>query len=77
MKRSHRVALKPTTVRESLFGRRAGYARFRYSRALGEFRAGLEADAWLAHRSLRPRWHRVKEVIAPWGAELSQNAANR
>ena len=53
---------KPTTVRESLFGQRAGYARFRCNRALGEFRAGLGAGAWLAHRSLRPRWNRVKGV---------------
>ena len=25
--------------------------------------------------SLRPRWNRVKSMIAPWSAELSQNAA--
>ena len=60
-----------------MFGQHAGYARFRYNRALGEFRAGLDAGAWLAHRSLRSRWNRVKGVIAPWSAEMSQNAANR
>ena len=30
---------------------------------------------WLSERSLRPRWNRVKGMIAPWGAQLSQNAA--
>ena len=30
---------------------------------------------WLNDMSLRPRWNRVKSMIAPWSAELSQNAA--
>ena len=75
MKRSHRVALKPTTEQEKLFGQHAGYARYAYNWALGEFRAGLEVGEWLAERTLRPRWNKVKGMIAPWGLALSQNAA--
>ena len=75
MKRSHRVALKPTAEQEALFGQHAGYARFAYNWALSEFRAGLEVGEWLTDRTLRPRWNRVKSMIAPWGSELSQNAA--
>ena len=75
MKKSHRIALKPTPEQESLFGQHAGYARFAYNWALGEFKAGLDVGEWLTERSLRPRWTVVKSMIAPWGAELSQNAA--
>ena len=75
MKRSHRVALKPTPEQESLLGQHAGYVRFAYNWALGEFRAGLDVGEWLSERTLRPRWNRVKGMIAPWGAVLSQNAA--
>ena len=75
MKRSHRIALKPTPEQESLFGQHAGNARFAYNWALGEFRAGLEVGEWLSERSLRPRWHKVKHIIAPWAASLSQNPA--
>ena len=75
MKRSHRIALRPTPEQESLFGEHAGYARFAYNWALGEFRAGLEVGDWLSERTLRPRWTAVKRMIAPWGEKLSQNAA--
>ena len=75
MKKAHRVALKPTAEQEALFGQHAGYARFAYNWALGEFRAGLDVGEWLSERTLRPRWNKVKGVIAPWGAQLSQNAA--
>ena len=75
MKRSHRIALKPTAEQETLFGQHAGYARFAYNWALGEFRAGLGMGEWLSERTLRPRWNRVKGMIAPWGTVLSQNAA--
>ena len=75
MKRSHRVALKPTAEQEALFGQHAGYARFAYNWALGEFRAGLDVGEWLTERTLRPRWNMIKSMIAPWGTELSQNAA--
>ena len=44
MKRAHRVALKPTPEQESLFGQHAGYARFAYNWALGEYKAGLSAS---------------------------------
>ena len=50
MKRSHRVALKPTPEQESLFGQHAGYARFAYNWALGEFKAGLDVGEWLPTR---------------------------
>ena len=75
MKRSHRVALKLTAEQEALFGQHAGYARFAYNWALGEFKAGLEVGEWLSEQTLRPRWNKVKGMIAPWGLELSQNAA--
>ena len=75
MKRAHRIALKPTPQQEILFGQHAGYARFSYNWALGEFKAGLEVGEWLAERTLRPRWNKVKGMIAPWGTDLSQNAA--
>ena len=75
MKKTHRVALKPTPEQESLFGQHAGYARFAYNWAVGEFKAGLDVGEWLTDRTLRPRWNRVKQMIAPWAADLSQNAA--
>lgn len=75
MKRSHRIALQPTAEQESLFGQHAGYARYAYNWAVGEFKAGLDVGAWLSDRTLRPRWNVVKPMIAPWGKPLSQNAA--
>ena len=42
---------------------------------MSEFRTGLDVGEWLNERTLRPRWNKVKGVIAPWGSELSQNAA--
>ena len=75
MKRSHRVALKPTPEQATLFNQHAGYARYAYNWALGEFRTGLDVGEWLGERTLRPRWNKVKGMIAPWGSVLSQNAA--
>ena len=75
MLKSHRIALKPTPEQEVLFAPHAGDARFAYNWALGEFQAGLDVGEWLTERTLRPRWNRVKGMIAPWGRELSQNAA--
>ena len=75
MKKAHRIALKPTPEQEALFNQHAGYARFAYNWALGEFKAGLDVGEWLSERTLRPRWNKVKGMIAPWGSALSQNAA--
>ena len=75
MKRSHRIALKPTPEQESLFRQHAGYARFAYNWAVGEFKASLDVGEWLSERTLRPRWNKVKHFIAPWAASLSQNPA--
>ena len=75
MKKSHRIALKPTPEQESLFGQHAGYARFAYNWAVAEFKAGLDVGEWLTERTLRPRWNVVKGMIAPWGGAMSQNAA--
>ena len=75
MLKSHRIALRPSGEQAALFGQHAGYARFAYNWALGEFQAGLEVGEWLRDRSLRPRWNRVKQFIAPWAVPLSQNAA--
>ena len=75
MKKAHRIALEPTPEQEWLFGQHAGYARFSYNWAVGEFKAGLDVGEWLSQRTLRPRWNQVKRLIAPWAAELSQNAA--
>ena len=54
MKRSHRIALKPTPEQEVLFGQHAGYARYAYKWAVEEFKAGLQAGEWLTKRTLRP-----------------------
>ena len=75
MLKSHRIALRPTPKQEALFGQHAGYARFAYNWAVGEFKAGLDVGEWLTDRSLRPRWNLVKGIVAPWGGVLSQNAA--
>ena len=75
MLKSHRIALKSTPEQESLFGQHAGYARFAYNWALSEFKAGLDVGQWLSEKTLRPRWTRVKDSIAPWCRGLSQNAA--
>ena len=75
MKKSHRIALKPTPEQESLFGQHAGYARFAYNWAVAEFKAGLDVGEWLTEKTLRPRWNKVKGMIAPWGGAMSQNAA--
>ena len=58
-----------------MFRQHAGYARFAYNWALGEFKAGLDMGEWLSDKTFRPRWNRVKNIIAPWNRELSQNAA--
>ena len=55
--------------------RHAGYARYAYNWAVGEFKAGLDVGEWLSERTLRPRWNVVKRLVAPWSGELSQNAA--
>ena len=75
MFKSHRICLKVTAEQEVLLQQHAGYARFAYNWAVGEFQAGLELGEWLSERSLRPRWNLVKTIIAPWGQDLSQNAA--
>ena len=75
MKRAHRIALRPTPEQEAAFGQHAGYARFAYNWAVGEFKAGLEVGEWLSEKTLRPRWNKVKRLIAPWAGPLSQNAA--
>ena len=75
MKRAHRIALKPRPEQEVLFVQQAGYARFAYNWGVAEFKAGLDVGEWLSERTLRPRWNKVKGMIAPWGSELSQNAA--
>ena len=56
-------------------GQHAGYARFAYNWAVGEFKAGLEVGEWLSEKTLRPRWNKVKHLIAPWARPLSQNPA--
>ena len=51
MKKSHRVALRPTPEQESRFLQHAGYSRFAYNWAVGEFQAGLQVGEWLSERS--------------------------
>ena len=75
MIRSHRICLKPTPEQESLFGQHAGYARFAYNWTVGEFKAGLDVGEWLSEKTLRPRWNKIKHLIAPWARPLSQNSA--
>ena len=67
--------MKPTPEQESILLQHAGYARFAYNWAVGEFKAGLDVGEWLSERTLRPRWNKVKGMIAPWSVPLSQNAA--
>ena len=55
VKRSHRIALKPTPGQEARFNQHAGYARFAYNWAVGEFKVGLDVGEWLSERTLRPR----------------------
>ena len=74
MKRSHRVALKPTPEQESLFSQHAGYARFAYNWAVGEFKADMDDGEGLSEKTLWPCWNKVKGIIASWGVALSQNA---
>ena len=54
MKRSHRVALKPTPEQESLFSQHAGYARFAYNWAVGEFKAAMDDGEGLSEKTLWP-----------------------
>ena len=75
MKKSHRIALRPTPEQETAFGQHAGYARFAYNWAVGEFKAGLDVGEWLSEKTLRPRWTEVKRLIAPWARALPQNPA--
>ena len=75
MIRSHRICLRLTAEQESLFRQHAGYARFAYNWAVGEFKVGLDVGEWLNEKTLRPRWNKVKGLIAPWASVLSQNAA--
>ena len=75
MLKSHRICLRPTPEQEMLFLEHAGYARFAYNWAVGEFKVGLDVGEWLNERTLRPRWNRVKHLAAPWAADMSQNAA--
>ena len=58
MKRSHRLALKPTPEQESLFSQHAGYARFAYNWAVGEFKAGMDDGEWLSEKTLRLCWNK-------------------
>ena len=74
MKKSHRVALKPTPEQESLFLQHADYARFAYNWAVGEFQAGLQVGEWLSEKSLRPRWNCSR---AHWGRESPAARASR
>ena len=75
MIKSHRICLRPTAEQESLFLQHVGYARFAYNWAVGEFKAGLDVGEWLSEKTLRPRWNKVKRLIAPWASALSQNPA--
>ncbi len=45
---------------ERLFLQHAGYTRFAYNWAVGEFSAGLDVGEWLIERALRPRWNRSR-----------------
>ena len=52
MLKSHRICLRPTAEQESLFLQHAGYARFAYNWAVGEFKAGLDVGEWLNERTV-------------------------
>ncbi len=67
--------MRPRPEQEAAFGQHAGYARLAYNWAVRGFKASLEVGEWLGEKTLRPRWNKVKHLIAPRARPLSQNPA--
>ena len=74
---THRIALDPTDVQETLLRQHAGWARFAWNWAVEESRRALDAHEKRATSPYRLRrlFNSVKQEIAPWCENLSQNAA--
>ena len=74
MLKTHKIAMVTNSRQASLLAQHAGFARFAYNTALADFKAGLDAGEWLSDKALRPRFNAIKRELAPWSAQLSQNA---
>ena len=74
MLKTHKIALVTNNREATLLARHAGFARFAYNSALADFKEGLDRREWLGERTLRPRFNALKESVAPWSTDLSQNA---
>ena len=76
MKRAHKLPWHPRRSRKSGSASTPATRGSPTTGHVGEFKAGLDVGEWLSDQTLRPRWNVVKKfIIAPWAAELSQNAA--
>ena len=75
MLRTHKIALCPNKSQEQLLRQHVGYARFAYNWALARHIEQRQQGVWENGYVLRPAFNAVKPEIAPWSAELSQNAA--
>ena len=73
--KTHKVRLVVNNAESSRLARHLGYARFAYNHALADFKSGLDDGEWRGDKTLRPRFNAVKWSLAPWSAELSQNAS--
>ena len=74
MKCAHRVALKPSPGNRRICSTSTPVMHVLRLRswAVGvSSRHGLEVGEWLNHQSLRPRWNRVKGIIAQVGHAVS------
>ena len=77
MKRSHRIALKPTPEQEILFGQHAGYASFAYNWAVGEFKAGLNVGEWLSQNAAKYAIMDLGQAADSWGEYRRKVKAGR
>ena len=74
MLKTHKIAMVTNNRQATLLARHAGFARFAYTTALADFKAGLYAGDWRSEKTLRPRFNATKKELAPWSAQLSRNA---
>ena len=74
---THRIALDPTNMQETLLRHHARHARFTWNRGLEEARRALDAGEPSATRQqpIRPLFNAVKAELAPWSKNLSPKAA--
>ena len=73
--KTHKIALRPSSVQERWFHSQCGYARFAYNNALSDFKAGLETDEFRSTYTLGERWNSRKESYGPWIKAQDQRAS--